>query len=88
MNIESKTNNMPRSQILETLAWNVLDKYVRDNPKPRMSARFRHRCKLWLIQYISEHIGLEGIALDFVTPLEQNRIDQMLDYAQRTLNQD
>jgi hypothetical protein len=79
---------MPRHQLLEILAWNTLDKYIRDNPKPRMSARFRHRCKLWLIQYISEHVALEGLAHDYITPLDQHRTDQMLDYAQRTLNQD
>lgn len=74
--------------LLENTAWRSLDKYCLDNPKPRLSARTRQRCKLWIRSRIGESIGIRELQKtpDWYFIINDDRGEQMLEYARRTLD--
>lgn len=76
---------MPSEQTRKTerLAWNVIDKYIKDNPKPRTSARTRHRMKMWLTSAISQRHMIKEAPEDFVMPLSEDDVYSMMDFARR-----
>lgn len=77
-----------RDILLEDVAWRSLDRYCMDNPKPRLSARTKQRCKLWIRARVQEHVSLEDLAAtpDYIFPINDSRGGEMLDYARRTLD--
>lgn len=76
-----------RDQLIEKLAWRSLDRFCMDNPKPRLSPRTKHRCKLWLRERVSGNIDLDGPNMDTIYfPIDEHSKIAMLDYARRTLD--
>lgn len=74
-------------QLLENAAWRSLDRYCVDNPKPRLSARTKQRCKLWIRARIGEVVPTSELRAipDYVFPINDDRGQDMLEYARRTL---
>ncbi len=75
-----------RSIKLESIAWATVDKYCMDNPKPKLDTRTKHRCKVWVNTQILNRVILEQVQNDFVLPLSERDKREMLDYAERTID--
>lgn len=76
-----------QDQKMEALAWRTLDEYVKFHPKPRLTPRMRHRCKLWLRSHIPAHVSIDGIAPDYYYPLNDQEGRVMVENAERTINE-
>ena len=77
---------MPRNILTESVAWATLDQYIRNNPKPRMLPRARHRAKMWLTDFIGSNIILDGHNPKEAIQLRKRDIEQMLLYTQRYID--
>ncbi len=75
-----------QEQALEMIAWRSVDEYIKGHPKPRLSAKTKHRCKLWVRQHISSGLLREVNINTYFYPIDDYYGEEMLNYAQRTLD--
>lgn len=71
-----------RSQLLDMLAWRSLDAWIKDNPKPRLTARQRHRAKLWFHAEIGR-LDLGELNLnEWYFQIDAAEAERMIEHAQ------
>lgn len=78
---------MPRSYYIENAAWKSLDDYCKRNPKPRLSPRMRHRCKIWIASCIQDYIMVGPDYENDLWVIDDVSAMRMIDYAHRTINE-
>lgn len=72
---------------MEAIAWRTLDEYVKFHPKPRLTPRMLHRCKIWLRSHIPSIVNIKGAADDYFYPLNDHDGQIMVEYAERTMDE-
>lgn len=77
---------MPRNLIVESVAWATLDQYIRDNPKPRMLPRARHRAKLFLIDLINGNFLTDMLVAKEPVSISNGDIKRMLAFTKRDID--